>query len=77
MPQVTLTVNGKQHTVEIMGGITIKGGVKVDGNVVKICHQWVLLPKKVDFEIEGKKASLHRKSTFAAGFDLFLGNKKC
>ena len=76
--QWNVNVVDKLHTVEVEGGDwSITGKLKVDGNTVKVWKQWILLPKEVEFEVEGTKASLRRKSVFASDFDLYVGGKKC
>ncbi len=67
----------KPHTLEVEGGDwAVRGSLKVDGNTEKAWYQWFTLPKEVDFEVGGEKASLKRKSTFASEFDLYIGEKK-
>ncbi len=75
--QWNVNVDAKPHIVELGGGAwSIAGELKVDGNTVRTWRQWFLLPKEVGFEVEGMKAFLKRKSTFASDFDLYVGDKK-
>ncbi len=75
--QWNVEVANKAHIVEVEGGTwSIIGKLKVDGNTAKVWKQWFLLPKEVEFEIEGAKASLKRKSIFASDFDLYVGGRK-
>ena len=75
--QWNVNVADKLHTIEVEGGTwSIAGELKVDGNKVKAWRQWLLLPKEVEFEVEGAKAFLKRKGMFASDFDLYVGGKK-
>jgi hypothetical protein len=75
--QWNLNVVDKPHTVEVEGGKwSITGKLKVDGNTVRVWSQWLLLPKEVEFDIEGERTFLKRKSMFASDFDLYIGDKK-
>ena len=76
--QWNVNVTDKPHIIEVEGGTwSVTGRLKVDGNTVKVWKQWILLPKEVEFEVEGTKTSLRRKSVFASDFDLYVGGKKC
>lgn len=76
--QWNMNVADKPHIIEVEGGTwSVAGSLKVDGNIVKVWKQWILLPKEVEFEVEGTKASLRRKSVFASSFDLYVGDRKC
>ena len=76
--QWNINVADKPHTIEVEGGAwSVTGALKVDSNTVKVWKQWFLLPKEVEFEVEGIKASLRRKSVFASNFDLYIGGRKC
>jgi len=75
--QWNVSVADKPHIVEVNGGAwSISGELKVDGNKVKAWRQWLLLPREVEFEVEGEKAFLKRKGMFASDFDLYVGDKK-
>ena len=75
--QWKVTIADKLHTVEVEGGTwSIAGELKLDGNKVKVWRQWLLLPKEVQFEVEGAKAALKRKGMFASDFDLYVSGKK-
>jgi hypothetical protein len=75
--QWNVNIVDKPHTVEVEGGAwSITGKLNVDGKTVKVWRQWLLLPKEVEFEVEGAKAFLRRKSKFASDFDLYIGDKK-
>ena len=75
--QWNVNVADKSHTIEVVGGTwSIARELKVDGNRVKAWRQWLLLPKEVEFEIEGVKASLKRRGMFASDFDLYVGSIK-
>jgi len=75
--QWNINVADKPHIIEVEGGTwSVAGRLKVDGNTVKVWKQWILLPKEVEFEVEGTKAFLRRKSVFASNFDLYAGDRK-
>ena len=75
--QWNVNVADKLHLVEVKGGKwSFVGELKVDGNKVKVWRQWLLLPKEVEFEVEGAKAFLKRKGTFASDFDLYVAGRK-
>lgn len=75
--QWNVNVADKLHIVEVEGGTwSIAGELKVDGNKVKVWRQWLLLPREVEFEVEGAKAFLKRKGMFASDFDLYVGGRK-
>ena len=75
--QWNVTVADKTHIIEVEGGTwSVTGRLKVDGNTIRVWKQWISLPKEVEFEVEGTKASLRRKSVFASSFDLYVGDKK-
>jgi hypothetical protein len=79
MPNKQWNVNvvDKPHTLEVEGGDwSITGKLKVDGNMVKSWKQWLFLPKEVEFDVDGGKAFLRRKSMFADDFDLYIGDRK-
>ena len=75
--QWNVNVADKLHIIEVEGGTwSIAGELKVDGNTVKVWRQCLLLPKMVEFEVEGAKAFLKRKGMFASNFDLYVGDRK-
>ena len=75
--QWSVDVANKTHIVEIEGGTwSIAGKLKVDGNTAKVWKQWLLLPKEVEFEVEGVQAFLKRKGMFASDFNLYVGGRK-
>jgi hypothetical protein len=75
--QWNVNVADKPHIVEVEGGTwSIAGRLNVDGNTLKVWRQWFLLPKEVEFEVEGTKAFLKRKSRFASALDLYVGDRK-
>jgi hypothetical protein len=75
--QWNVNVADKPHIVEVKGGTwSTTGRLNVDGNTLKVWRQWLLLPKEVEFEVEGTKAFLKRKSMFASDFDLYVGDRK-
>jgi len=72
-----VNIAGKPHILDIDGGTwSFKGKLKVDGNIVKTWNQWILLPKELDFDVDGQKRFLKQKSTFTSSFDLYVGDKK-
>ena len=75
--QWNVNVADKLHIVEVEGGTwSIAGELKVDGNTVRVWRQWLLLPREVEFGVEGAKAFLKRKGMFASDFDLYVGGRK-
>ena len=75
--QWNVNVADKLHIFEVKGGKwSFAGELKVDGNTVKVWRQWFLLPKEVEFEVEGVKAFLKRKGMFASDFDLYVSGRK-
>jgi hypothetical protein len=75
--QWNVNVADKLHIVEVEGGTwSFTGKLKVDDHTVKVWRQWLLLPKEVEFEVEGVKAFLKRKGMFASNFDMYVGGMK-
>ena len=75
--QWNVNLADKRHKVEVEGGKwSVVGELSVDDNKIKVWRQWLLLPGEVEFEIEGAKALLKRKSRFASDFDLYVGGRK-
>ena len=75
--QWKVNVDDKLHIVEVEGGKwSFTGKLKVDGNMVQVWRQWLLLPREVEFEVEDVKACLKQKGMFASDFDLYVGGKK-
>ena len=75
--QWRVNVADKSRIIEVKGGTwSFTGELKVDDNKVKVWKQWFLLPKEVEFEVEGSKAFLRRRGMFSSDFDLYIGDKK-
>jgi hypothetical protein len=75
----SVEIEGKKHRIEVDYGRNHSrtGKLMVDGDEVQTWKnsQWLDVPKKIDFEVGGKRAVLREKGLFTARINLFFEGK--
>lgn len=70
----TVEIGDKECTIEVTcPDLTSKREILVNGEAVESMFG---LPKKKDFEVKGKKATLRRKSTINRNLELYIEGEK-